>query len=153
MNPIISVSIYIYLSQWLSYRRGARRVYHTPTWRWWLYTVHRHLSSHPQSLFYQDSEVHLYPCKHDWESWNLHPLMNRIKFSQAFHSIHSRAIWCFKLFNEHSLACFHAKYQSLRISLITVDVWSLLAVHYSGNEYFRDTWRGVLYRLLCVKFP
>lgn len=151
MNTIIS----IHISQWLSYNRGARRVYHTLTWRWWLYTIQMLFPSTPNPLFYQDFKMYLYPCRHDWESWNdrINPLMNRIEFPQAFHSFHPRAIWCFKLCNEHSRICFHAKYQSLRISLITVLVWSLLAIHYSENEYFRDTWGDVSCSQLCVKFP
>lgn len=106
-------------------------------------------------FFNQDFKMHLHPCRHDWKSWNhrINPLMNRIKFPQAFHSFHPRAIWCFKLRNELSHTCFHAKYQSLRISLITVLVWSLLAIHYSENEYFRDTWGDVSCSQLCVKFP
>lgn len=151
MNTIIS----IHVSQWLSYKRGARREYHTLTWRWWLYTTQMLFPSTPNPLFYQDFKMYLHPCRHDWESWDhrINPLMNRIKFPQAFHSFHPRAIWCFKLRNELSHTCFHAKYQSLRISLITVLVWSLLAIHYSENEYFRDTWGDVSCSQLCVKFP
>lgn len=157
MNTIIS----IHVSQWLSYKRGARRVYQTLTWRWWLYTIQMLFPPTPNLLFYQDFffnqdfKMHLHPCRHDWKSWNhrINPLMNRIKFPQAFHSFHPRAIWCFKLRNELSHTCFHAEYQSLRISLITVLVWSLLAIHYSENEYFRDTWGDVSCSQLCVKFP
>lgn len=75
------------------------------------------------------------------------------KIAPSLSFIHSESICWFKLCNGHSLASLHAKYQSLSISLITADVRSLLLFHYSGNEYFRDTLEGALYRLLCVKFP
>lgn len=77
---------YIYVSQWLSYKRGARRVYHTLTWRWWLYPVQMLFPPDPNPLFYQDFKMYLHPCRHDWESQNhrINPLMNRIKFPRPF---------------------------------------------------------------------
>lgn len=59
----------------------------------------------PQSLFYQDSEMHLHLRRHDWKSQNLHPLVNKRKFPQVFHLIHSRGIWSLSYaMGIHSLA-------------------------------------------------
>lgn len=81
MNP----SIYMFLNDF-HIRGGARRVYHTLTWRWWLYPVQMLFPPNPNPLFYQDFKMYLHPCRHDWESQNhrINPLMNRIKFPRPF---------------------------------------------------------------------
>jgi hypothetical protein len=79
-------------------------------------------------------------------------LMHTIKFPQVFQLMNSRGIWSSNLCTGHLLAYFHAKYQALRISLISEDVWSALLFHYSGKESLREPGQCFM-KELCVKFP